>query len=593
MPSIAQFRASPDFITIANRKRGEWLRVDNQDHLQPVTTWLGKQVFWAKNYFLKNKEMERLAAVLENNCQQLEEAISSLTLVKKGFHDQVEFNIIAEQVSEFSLAHLVIQTMQNNLNGMKENIITPTRLQTLVSKLEKQLAPFLKQFTSHVYSRRDDQFDFTLNDPNHNGTHSKQLLQYQKMIERLKIVGKEELLQPLAQAISTKVEYAKRKIMEKQTDISATIDKYTPFHTHPDKVNKGIREIRDLKDRLKHVDTHFYNMASLVRLEKAFREPELTEALRAIEEGQTPKLLVEGINGTYMMPDRQGMPCGIFKPAEQETGTVGNPKGYFKTSTMGVFGIRAGTGYLRERVAYLLDKGHKANIPYTTIAAFSHHAFNQELTSSKSLKGSFQVFARGCNHLVDTIPKSFRNTVLTGSSFKSYFKSFFMDMSAKIPTEQIHALAVFDIRVLNGDRHLKNALVDSSLKLYSIDHGLILPTQAKSLKFEWMQLPQAKLPFSNEMLEYIEDLNEETDAAILRDHKIEKDAIDRMRIAYKLLKIGAQSGLTAYEIGDLMKGKKAISHFESVICNQIIVYKQPAEKVLKQNVISYIKARQT
>lgn len=590
MPAISQFRSSSDFITIANRKRGDWLRVNNQGQLQTVTTWLGKKVFLIRNYFLNNIEIIRLSGKLEAICKQLEAAMTLLSAVRHHPQNpETDFPTFSENVSEFITANQIIQTMQNSLNGMKENVITPSRLQSLTTALRTQLVPFVKQMTAHIQARKDEQFDFTAQDATQNASLSKQLLQYQKMADRLRSLGSDDLLFPLSQAITAKVEFTKRKLFEKQSQLVSTIETSIPFYAYHEKIQHGLRCIRELKERLQNVDSRLYNMPSLVQLEKAYKEPELTEAHKALETGQSPKVMMEGINGTYLMVDRLGMACGVFKPAEQETGSVGNPKGYTNASTVGTFGIRSGTSYLRERVAYLLDKDHLANVPYTTITIFTHKVFNNELSPAKPLKGSFQVFAKGCRHLVDVIPKTFKETILTGSSWTGFVKSFFLNISSKISVEQIHAMAVFDIRLLNGDRHLKNALVDHSLKLYPIDHGLILPPQAKLLKFEWMQLPQAKVPFSEDMLDYIEDLNEEADAAIAKAHKIEKEAIERMRIAYKVLKMCARAGMTAYEIGDLMHGNRVISYFESHLCQQIITNRQPPEQVIKQSIASYIK----
>lgn len=586
--AISQFQHSSDFITIAKRKKGDWLRVDNQGNIRRISTWLGKRVFCIRNYFLGNEEIKKLASALEGICNKLETTIGSIVNFKvPNQNAEDEVHAIVEQAEALDIAQHLIHTMQERLKGIRKDLAPKKPLHSLKLKLIEALTPFAQQLKVHVATRKCEPFNFIVHDSNHNAVHSKQLLLYERMVEQIKIIGSKEHIEPVVKAVASKVDYACRKILDKQKEISAVIDENVPLYEYPKALDKGYRSLLDLRSRLKEVDRRFYDKGVLKKLETAFKEPEITEAYLALEHGHSPKLFAEGISGTYLMPNRNGKACGIFKPAEQEIGASSNPKGYGMENTKGVLGVTPGTCYLRERVAYLLDKDHLANVPYTVIASFAHNIFN----SSKSLTGSFQMFAKGCQHLLDTIPKSFIDTIVTNGSLTSYFKSFFVDDSARISVEQIHALAIFDIRVLNCDRHLKNALVDSCLKLYPIDHGLILPTEAKKMKFEWMRLSQSKQPFSNEILKYIESLDEEGDAAILHENKIEKEAIIRMRIAYKLLKIAAKAGMTAYEIGDLMKGRKETSYFETTLCRHIISLREPAEKVLHRAVSDYIKAR--
>lgn len=322
----------------------------------------------------------------------------------------------------------------------------------------------------------------------------------------LQEVGVQHSDAPLVQAIAEKVSFISMKIFAKCTQLSKQVENCIPLYDYPNKLKAGNQALNDLNQRLKYVSNNLYNKAELEVLRRLFNEPEAAEAEFALQKGLAPKLLATGVNGTYLMMNRLGIPCGVFKPAEQECGSKANPKGNgLIMDTVAAFGIKSGTGYLRERVAYLLDRENFANIPLTTIETFAHYVFGiQKDYKPVALKGSFQVFRAKCDHLLDVTPQTFLGVLVNNSSWKHYLKSFIVDESTQLSKSKVQAMAIFDIRVLNCDRHMKNALIDESLVLHPIDHGFILPTNASRIRFEWMTLPQAKEPFNSEVLQYIQ-----------------------------------------------------------------------------------------
>lgn len=302
-------------------------------------------------------------------------------------------------------------------------------------------------------------------------------------------------------------------------------------------------DIQKLIQSVKKISPRLYDPSTLNDLKDLVKRPEVAEAKLALKKGQTPELLSDGVNGSYILKDRNGSPLGIFKPREQEVGCSQNPKHF---ALMGdlvqkQFGIKPGTSYQRERVAYLLDQEGFANVPKTDIARIAKRHFRYY--EEGHYTGSFQRFIPGCKHAWDhyQILPSFL------SSARGHL----------IPEHEIHKIAILDIRLLNCDRHLQNFLVDDKWNTHPIDHGYTLPSNASSLRFNWMNFSQSKTAFTDEECEYIQSLDVNRDLALIKKKipSISAEALFRFKIASLLLKKAAERGLTPYQIGELMIGK--------------------------------------
>lgn len=79
-------------------------------------------------------------------------------------------------------------------------------------------------------------------------------------------------------------------------------------------------------------------------------------------------------------------------------------------------------------------------------------------------------------------------------------------------------------------------------------------SQFEDCTFDWLYWPQARKPFSPSTLDYIKSLDAEEDIALLKFYgwDIPKDSARTLRISTMLLKKGAERGLTAYDIGNIM-----------------------------------------
>ena len=82
--------------------------------------------------------------------------------------------------------------------------------------------------------------------------------------------------------------------------------------------------------------------------------------------------------------------------------------------------------------------------------------------------------------------------------------------------EEIHKIAILDLRILNLDRNSENILVKTKIingkkqyKLIPIDHGLSIPDNLSINSYDlcWLSFPQAEEPFSKKSLEYISSIN--------------------------------------------------------------------------------------
>jgi len=96
---------------------------------------------------------------------------------------------------------------------------------------------------------------------------------------------------------------------------------------------------------------------------------------------------------------------------------------------------------------------------------------------------------------------------------------------------------------------------DRRVNLIPIDHGYCLPDRfhVDPLDWCWYYWKQAKRPFSIETQKYVESVNVDEDADMLRrELNIDLASLRTMKISGRLMKIGVQAGLTLYEIAELI-----------------------------------------
>jgi hypothetical protein len=218
----------------------------------------------------------------------------------------------------------------------------------------------------------------------------------------------------------------------------------------------------------------------------------------------------------------------VFKPSDEEPGALLNPKNIIKKPLM-----PPGGGATREVAAYLLDK-NRAGVPETV---FLRNVIHRQLNNGDKIipkTGSLQRFVINVG-----------NAGCMGSS--------------RFSVEDVHNIGLLDIRLLNLDRNAENILVTKNgneFRLVPIDHTYSLPETFGDIYYEWHHWHQAKIPFSQETLQWINDLNPEADAEILRELGIPDAAITLMKLSTILLKAAASSGFTLFQIASLLTRRR-------------------------------------
>lgn len=202
----------------------------------------------------------------------------------------------------------------------------------------------------------------------------------------------------------------------------------------------------------------------------------VNSVLEGLEKGNDPIRSSEGTGGAYFMPDASGSKyLAVFKPIDEEPMAVNNPQGLpLSVDGEGLKkGTRVGEGALRECAAYILDhpkigrrsfvgelKGF-AGVPPTCLVRCLHKGFNHP-GIVKSKIGSLQMFMKNEGSCEDIGPSAF-------------------------PIEEVHKIAVLDMRIANADRHAGNILVskdgDGRISLIPIDHGYCLPESVSCFFF--------------------------------------------------------------------------------------------------------------
>ncbi|XP_073098592.1 phosphatidylinositol 4-kinase gamma 7 isoform X2 [Elaeis guineensis] len=278
------------------------------------------------------------------------------------------------------------------------------------------------------------------------------------------------------------------------------------------------------------------------------------DAVKAIKSGVEPIPVHSGLGGAYYFRNSRGESIAIVKPTDEEPFAPNNPKG-FVGKALGQPGlkrsVRVGETGFREVAAYLLDYDHFANVPPTILVKITHSVFHvndgvnyangkaHDRSQAVSKIASFQQF----------IPHDFDASDHGTSSF---------------PVAAIHRIGMLDIRIFNTDRHAGNLLVrklvggtgrfGAQTELIPIDHGLCLPESLEDPYFEWIHWPQASIPFSEDELEYIANLDPVRDSDMLRmELPMIREACLRVLILSTIfLKEAAAFGLCLAEIGEMM-----------------------------------------
>lgn len=305
------------------------------------------------------------------------------------------------------------------------------------------------------------------------------------------------------------------------------------------------------------------------------------DIMKAIRNGIEPIPVNSGLGGAYYFRNLKGESVAIVKPTDEEPFAPNNPKGLLGKA-LGQPGlkhsVRVGeTGY-REVAAYLLDHDHFAKVPSTALVKITHSIFNVNDSVNGNKLQNRNVVSKIAS-LQQFIPHDFDASDHGSSSF---------------PVAAVHRIAILDIRILNTDRHAGNLLVRrldgvgrfGQVELIPIDHGLCLPESLEDPYFEWIHWPQASIPFLEDELEYIRNLNPVRDSEMLRTElpMIREACLRVLVLCTIFLKEAAAFGLCLADIGEMMsrefQGNVEVPSELEVICLE-------ARKIIAEREMSF------
>ena len=223
------------------------------------------------------------------------------------------------------------------------------------------------------------------------------------------------------------------------------------------------------------------------------------EARRALALNLKPAFILDGSGGTYFLHNTRKGKIAVFKPADEEPYADNNPRGYIRQPGQDMFlreGVLPGEACIREVAAYMLDHGGFCGVPMTTLVECRHPSFNVNGSRLSLSEGGASIGAHSL--CLSSSKKSTSSSSLPKKvgSFQEFVRSecSMDDLSpSKIDVEEVHKIAVLDIRLMNADRNSANLLCrrrknDNSIELVPIDHGFCLRSVADTSWMDWCWL---------------------------------------------------------------------------------------------------------
>lgn len=267
------------------------------------------------------------------------------------------------------------------------------------------------------------------------------------------------------------------------------------------------------------------------------------EAAIGIASGIEPVPVSSGSGGAYFLYSKNGDVIAVAKSIGQEPLPFPKGLGGLMLGQPGLIrSVRAGETGIRELAAYILDHDAFAGVPPTVLVKISHVAFR--VNNADAIPAT--------THKVASLQRYVAHAFDAGELSCSGFS-----------ISSVHRIGIFDVRILNLDRHAGNILVKKldqqehlpvDAELVPIDHGLCLPEWLDNPYFEWMHWPQAAVPFSESELDYISSIDPFKDADLLKSKipYIRESSIRVLIICTIFLKQAADAGLCLADIGQMM-----------------------------------------
>ncbi|XP_039092593.1 phosphatidylinositol 4-kinase type 2-beta isoform X2 [Hyaena hyaena] len=279
----------------------------------------------------------------------------------------------------------------------------------------------------------------------------------------------------------------------------------------------------------------------------------ILKAEQAIEFGVFPERISQGSSGSYFVKDPKRKIIGVFKPKSEEPYGQLNPKWtkyVHKVCCPCCFGrgcLLPNQGYLSEAGASLVDeKLHLGIVPKTKVVWLVSETFNYSAIDRAKSRGKKYALEKVPKvgrkfHRIGLPPKigSFQLFVEGYKEAEYWLRKFEADPLPENIRKQFQSqferLVILDYIIRNTDRGNDNWLIkyekqqqgkevketkwiddkESLIKIAAIDNGLAFPfkhpDEWRAYPFHWAWLPQAKVPFSEEIrnliLPYISDMN--------------------------------------------------------------------------------------
>ena len=258
----------------------------------------------------------------------------------------------------------------------------------------------------------------------------------------------------------------------------------------------------------------------------------------------------------------------------QRTGSVSS-ESEFDSRLIRASGFHVGEGAYKEVAAYLMDHDRFAGVPQTALAKCNftsdipeknvQHSSPSRSLSSESIDDDFVSDFEFKDENTSSVNEDGSHLRTKMGAFQVYVENVgdADDFGPGVfDKDQVHRIAILDIRTLNHDRHGGNILVKQSTSgerrydLVPIDHGYILPEFIGAVPWPvWMDWPMVREPVSNSIKNYVELLDPEAEAAILNEElegKLRPGSLQGLKVATLLLQKGIAAGLTLYDIGLLI-----------------------------------------
>ena len=184
--------------------------------------------------------------------------------------------------------------------------------------------------------------------------------------------------------------------------------------------------------------------------------------------GLAPKLTLDGTGGTYELRDKQRNIRAMFKPIDEEAFAPNNPRGHVGSFGSESFrkGVLSGEGVIREVAAFILDsKDHFSSVPYTIFVEAMHSCFRGTNQVTQGLETSSSQYKSEISRLITPSGGDETGSSVTGVKYGSlqYFLKADDVAGNYSPTlftkEQVHKIAILDLRILNLDRNDANILI--------------------------------------------------------------------------------------------------------------------------------------